>query len=209
MTCGHAILPESLHDYCVSELGKGKTEFRCPYRKCDLLWTLEEIRLKACLSDRENSSIEEKLSENALSKNQNVRQCPVCMSWSKRENEENTRVRCRYCKVRGEEKTDFCWNCLKTWVAEGNGFCGNPGCSSEDEALVILRNCGEKTINGVSCPSKRACPNCGTLMQHAFGCSIMKCCQCKTEFCFICLQHAVYGHKPCNLAPIQNRLITL
>ncbi|KAL5014720.1 hypothetical protein ScPMuIL_008990 [Solemya velum] len=210
MSCGHPIMPQSLFDFCNSEVKSGKTEFNCPYVdgqvKCERPWHLSEIRMKACLSVAENALLEEKLSENLLSKDKKVQQCPACLAWSARQSENTNCVRCVYCQKNGK-KSDFCWKCLKTWVAEGNKFCGNAGCSTEDEALAILRTCPMKEINNVMCPSKRACPSCGALIEHEKGCYKINCTSCKKDFCFICLQIAGYNHKNCKFAPRQTRLL--
>ncbi|KAL5014378.1 hypothetical protein ScPMuIL_008648 [Solemya velum] len=210
MSCGHPMLPQSLYDYCLSQLKDGKTEFRCPHvgpPACNRIWHLTEIRLKACLNNAENSGLEEKLSLNMVSKDKDVRQCPNCMALSKRESTSHNRVRCRYC-LKKRQKTDFCWACLKTWANEGTDYCGNPGCSSEEDTLAILRKCGTKKINDENnCPSRRACPKCGSIIEHIDKCSMMICPPCGEEFCFICLKITKYGHKPCNLVPRQTQLI--
>ncbi|KAL5014723.1 hypothetical protein ScPMuIL_008993 [Solemya velum] len=56
--------------------------------------------------------------------------------------------------MKNGKKSVFCWKFLKVWVAEGNKFCGNAGCSTEDEALADLRTCPMKEINNVMCLSK-------------------------------------------------------
>ena len=65
-------------------------------------------------------------------------------------------------------------------------------------------------VVGVSCPSIRLCPNCGTPIEHTGGCKQMTCRPCQTDFCFICLRIKTSGswqcgsyNTKCAVAPIQ------
>ena len=83
---------------------------------------------------------------------------------------------------------------------------------NDAERLAILRDCGKVKVNFVKIEvyKKRACPHCGSLIEHAEGCKHIQCKQCKTEFCFICLRRRkerslLCGDfsTECTLAPIQ------
>ncbi|KAL5014706.1 hypothetical protein ScPMuIL_008976 [Solemya velum] len=213
MSCGHAIMPESLHSYCVDKLRHGNTELTCPYQgpdtdneECGAVWPLQEVRLKACWNAEEYAYAESKISCNVISQQRTVQQCPGCLWWSERMQPGNNRVKCLNCSNTRQQSHDFCWLCSKPWLEGGTDFCGNDGCASEEETLRILRTCPKKNISGKNCPSKRACPKCGALIEHTSGCPQMICRYCKTEFCFLCLRVVRGGHTPCNLARIQTQL---
>ncbi|KAF3837148.1 hypothetical protein F7725_004612 [Dissostichus mawsoni] len=70
--------------------------------------------------------------------------------------------------------------------------CANRDCQNP---LDILRNCPDITfedVEGVSgCPSIRACPTCGLLVEHnRTQCKNVFCARCKVKFCFVCLKLA-------------------
>ena len=90
---------------------------------------------------------------------------------------------------------------------------GNDDCSGEDKRLRILRNCPRKIIVGVAgCPSRRACPGCGMLIEHERDCKHMRC-RCGKEFCFICLKPKESSgwtcgsyNTACKVAAVQTRI---
>lgn len=61
----------------------------------------------------------------------------------------------------------------------------------------ILKNCPSKKINKLDVPSIRACPKCYTRIEHKENCKHMKCYNCKTEYCHICLGIKANGVWPC------------
>ena len=78
------------------------------------------------------------------------------------------------------------------------------------DMVDLLRASPLKTIQKTSnCPSFRACPSCGTLLEHTEGCNTFNCWNCKVTFCFICLKLGQNGSLTCtgsnctNLAPVQ------
>lgn len=76
--------------------------------------------------------------------------------------------------------------------------------SVDQELANILNSCEWKKIgSNVSCPSTRACPKCGAVIEHIMGCPNMECTfpGCGTRFCFVCLQERCRGS--CYIAPIQ------
>ncbi len=86
----------------------------------------------------------------------------------------------------------FCWQCLKEWKGPvpRSDCCENEGCMNP---LVILRKCEDikfVSVRGVTgCPSIRACPTCGLLVEHnKTKCKNTVCSDCKVEFCFVCLK---------------------
>ena len=66
------------------------------------------------------------------------------------------------------------------------------------------------------CPSKRACPRCGVVIEYESACKHFHCALCKHEFCFICLksqaEHAQgqwHYSFACEIAPVQTELPSL
>ncbi|KAM9400430.1 uncharacterized protein ACWYII_030364 [Salvelinus alpinus] len=62
-----------------------------------------------------------------------------------------------------------------------------------DQRLHLLQNCltvALPQVHGVTaCPSMRACPTCGALLEHdKTACKNLLCPRCKKEFCFVCLK---------------------
>ncbi|KAK2899867.1 hypothetical protein Q8A73_012996 [Channa argus] len=83
--------------------------------------------------------------------------------------------------------------CLRKWKgpAPRSDRCGNPGCTNE--SLETLQNCPDinlKYVEGVTaCPSIRACPTCGILLERdKKRCKNITCPRCKIKFCFVCLK---------------------
>ena len=67
--------------------------------------------------------------------------------------------------------------------------------------------------NVVGCPSKRACPACGVVIEYESACKHFHCALCGHNFCFICLKsHAEHPDGqwspsfPCQIAPVQTEL---
>jgi hypothetical protein len=67
--------------------------------------------------------------------------------------------------------------------------------------------------NVAGCPSMRACPNCGVIIEYESACKHFNCALCGHEFCFICLRDR--AHHPngewsysfgCQIAPVQTEL---
>ncbi|XP_052084224.1 uncharacterized protein LOC127721492 isoform X2 [Mytilus californianus] len=192
MPCGHAIGAESLTEYCRSVLLSGKLEFRCPHMNpepCDELWEFSIVKKCAALTAEEQREFETKLSMNYLSNFIGMQQCLQCQSFCARVNEETVRTLCLVCTKKGNSAVEFCWSCRRTWQTSISTDCGNFNCPSEDPRKKILRECKEKEISGINCPTIRACPKCGLMIEHIDGCKQMQC-TCKQKFCFLCLQMA-------------------
>jgi len=106
---------------------------------------------------------------------------------------------------------EFCWACQRPWKCSGSvRCCGNDGCDGTDPRIRILAVAETMTIDGIrGCPSIRACPRCGLLINLTDGCRHMTCKFCKAEFCFICLRRFGVGHSltACAIAPVQTTLV--
>lgn len=118
-------------------------------------------------------------------------QCPGCNLLVSRKDKNNVCVECSVCTERKGWTYAFCWQCRQEWKGPGprSDGCENVGCRNP---LDILANCPSinfKDVKGVdNCPSIRACPNCGTLLEHNEQyCKSLTCTRCKTKFCFVCL----------------------
>ena len=196
MSCGHAVDANSLTGWCGSLLDSGHTEFHCPAiidesmnKKCMAVWPYAEVRKAAHLSPEEQRYFESKLSEYAIPRLCNAKECPGCWSNVERCNPNNLRVRCPNCTRQRKRNYDFCWNCCSEWTGlpMSSVKCGSPGCVNS--ALASLQDAPIVEICGQKVPSRRACPTCGYIVEHnQQGCKFMICHQCNKEFCFLCLE---------------------
>lgn len=121
-------------------------------------------------------------------------QCPGCKNRVARKDPNNLNVECTFCTTRKGGTYRFCWLCLREWKgpAPRSDHCDNVNCQSP---LHILKNCPDidfkdmKSVKG--CPSIRACPNCGLMVEHdSRFCKSIVCKRCKVKFCFVCLDIA-------------------
>ena len=207
--------------YAKSLVDEGKYRFICPHvspsgEHCDREWPYFLVRHVACLDNDELTWLETRITENFIQKDQGIQQCPGCNSWCFRGDTKSNQVQCIYCPKIGKAGTqaEFCWACLKPWKGADNKDCCNAECDGLDPRLRYLRDCPTRTIIGVSCPSVRACPTCGILIDHKGGCKHISCTVCKTNFCFLCLlppnvkgQWQCGGYiSPCVVAPVQTTL---
>ncbi|KAF3837149.1 hypothetical protein F7725_004613 [Dissostichus mawsoni] len=97
------------------------------------------------------------------------------------------------CTAKTNVAFSFCWQCLEEWKGPSPypDRCANECCISK--AQEILNTCHDitfKDVKGVSgCPSVRACPTCGLLVEHNKNrCKYIGCLRCKVKFCFVCLK---------------------
>ena len=205
MSCSHAIDPDVLYDMCETEVFRNKKwEIHCP--NCNKEWSLDEI-LKCGVTQLEIQKLVKGMSENWCmnNKSEDIRQCPGCRGYCMRNDLSNRRVLCIYCTQQKRKGFEFCWYCLCEWI-------GDHRC--KQESLLILQAAPMKEIYGVKCPSTRACPKCGFIIEHAERCKHMACSSCKQEFCFVCLtlkqpdgswKCGSYSDK-CRPAPKQNSI---
>ncbi|KAK2863041.1 hypothetical protein Q5P01_002574 [Channa striata] len=183
MSCGHAVTPTSLTNWCRRLLDEGESKWVCGQNGCNIEWSYAEVCKMALLTPKEKEEFENKIISNAMRLYSDTRICPGCKSSVGRTDQSNLNV----------QKCEFCWQCLRKWKgpAPRSDCCGNPGCSNE--SLETLKNCPDinlKYVEGVSaCPSIRACPTCGILLERdKKRCKNITCPRCKTEFCFVCLR---------------------
>nr|XP_015802295.2 E3 ubiquitin-protein ligase RNF19A [Nothobranchius furzeri]XP_054603683.1 E3 ubiquitin-protein ligase RNF19A [Nothobranchius furzeri] len=200
LSCGHAVTPESLTQWCRCQLEDGKHEFRCPAvvdvltnKLCNQLWSYQEVRRLAALDVEEMQYFEEKMARLAVDSYCDVQSCPKCKTCVERKDLSSLCVQCVVCTADQKKAYQFCWQCQKKWKDPGrqSGRCGNNGCINKD--LQLLQTCKDISlpeVEGVtSCPSVRACPVCGMKVEHNRQfCKNITCPRCDTEFCFVCLK---------------------
>ncbi|XP_071316078.1 uncharacterized protein [Trachinotus anak] len=191
MSCGHAVTPTSLTNWCRRLLDQGESRFTCGQSGCGAEWPYTEVRKMALLTPGEMEYFEKTLASNLTKDNFKV--CPGCKSSVVRQNDSNLSVRCTVCTAKKKQTYEFCWQCLRKWKgpAPRSDHCQNYGCC--DEAVKMLKTCPDIVFQSVKevtgCPSVRACPTCGTLVEHdSTKCKNIVCSRCKVEFCFVCLK---------------------
>ncbi|CAM5118517.1 unnamed protein product [Eretmochelys imbricata] len=140
-----------------------------------------------------NRTLKKNLQSLQLNITMTSKRCPNCKSFVERRDLKNLRVVCILCRSLKEEVFEFCWQCLKPWKGAGapSERCENEGC--KNQSLEVLANCKLKDLPGSEikiCPSVRACPTCGRLIEHMEKCKYIVCPQCQVEFCFACLEIA-------------------
>ena len=200
--------------YCRSLLDGRKFQFLCPYigkeGYCGKEWPFFIVRRFAVLTEGEMITFETKICENYMRKACGIQECPKCHSLCERAKSTDRRIVCSFCSKRGS-RFEFCWSCLDRWDGSGTDSCGNSECTGQDPRLKILRDAPSKSIVGVAnCPSRRACPSCGMIIEHTKACKHMSC-PCGQKFCFICLKKAdangIYQcgsyNTPCSVAAVQ------
>ncbi|XP_048827015.1 uncharacterized protein DDB_G0292642-like [Brienomyrus brachyistius] len=198
MSCGHAVSPESLTDWCQSLIDQGQYKFTCPAlkdggnQKCGKEWPYQEVRKLALLTDSEQRYFEETMATLAAANFHEYKSCPRCQSSVEREDLTNLSVHCTVCTAEMGQDYEFCWQCLRQWKGPGprSDRCNNDGCTNKD--LELLQTCPMTilpTVQNVQCPSTRACPTCGLMIEHdKTGCKNITCLRCRKEFCFVCLK---------------------
>ncbi|XP_075386228.1 uncharacterized protein LOC142424779 [Tenrec ecaudatus] len=191
MSCGHAVDPGSLTAWCRSLMDQGHFQLHCPAdingNKCGARWSYPEVRRCASLSGSEQREFEEKLALLAAKLYCDYKECPSCKSLVERKVLTTIRVHCTLCSYQQPVPYEFCWQCLRAWKGSGtpSDRCANEGCRDLD--LDVLASCATE-IHG--CPSIRACPTCGLLIEHKDKCKYVSCTRCHVEFCFACLELA-------------------
>uniref|UniRef100_A0A672Z9X3 RING-type domain-containing protein n=1 Tax=Sphaeramia orbicularis TaxID=375764 RepID=A0A672Z9X3_9TELE len=194
MSCGHAVTPMSLTKWCRRLLDQGMTTFMCGEYGCDVEWSFEEVSKMALLTPEEMGYFEKKMFSNSKDR-LDVKRCPGCNSSVVRTDFTDLCVECTLCTTEKNRFYLFCWQCLREWKGPSprTDRCGNDGCINT--SVETLRNCPDATfqdIEGISgCPSVRACPSCGFLIEHnTTGCKHIFCIRCAEEFCFVCLKYS-------------------
>eukprot|EP01084_Bolivina_argentea_P090963 163815_1 len=83
-----------------------------------------------------------------------------------------------------EATNSFCFCCGEEWI-KGH-ICDN---SFRRDLIEILEKTETKKIGKVEgVPSIRCCPTCCQLLYHISCCKHMKCKNCKTNYCHVCLK---------------------
>ncbi|GLD53818.1 probable E3 ubiquitin-protein ligase RNF144A-A isoform X1 [Lates japonicus] len=192
MSCGHTVTPMSLTKWCLRLLDKGEYRFICAMPGCDAEWSYEEVCEMALLNPKEREYFERSMfsaAKNFL----DVKSCPGCNSSVVRQDLNDLSVTCTLCTADRKHPYIFCWQCLKEWKgpAPRSDRCENDGCFNQ--SLNILKTCPviifEDVEEVTGCPSIRACPTCGQLVEHnSTKCKNIVCPRCKKEFCFVCLK---------------------
>ncbi|XP_028285133.1 uncharacterized protein LOC114450901 [Parambassis ranga] len=200
MSCGHAVTPMSLTKWCLMLLDQGKSRFVCAQPGCDVEWPFEEVCKMALLTPEEIEHCKKTIALNA-SQSLPTQNCPGCKGFVVRDDESNLRVRCKTCTVKRGRTFEFCWQCLREWKGprRRSDRCDNDGCYNP--ALKTLAACPEMTFEHVfevrGCPSVRACPTCGALLEHSRKhCKTLVCPRCKVKFCVVCLKLATECKAP-------------
>ncbi|KAM6909064.1 E3 ubiquitin-protein ligase RNF19A-like [Xenentodon cancila] len=224
MSCGHAVTPDSLTQWCRSQLSEGNYKFRCPAlvdgtKQCNKLWSYNEVRRLADLTTEEMEYFEETMARLAISEHCDSQPCPQCKTCVERKDLSNLCVQCIICTNTQKTAYQFCWQCQRKWKGPGpkSDRCDNDGCMNKD--LQLLQTC--KTISlpevkgATSVPSVRACPECGMKVEHNRQyCKNVTCHRCKSVFCFLCLKlkreccrtSSPYEVCPSGVAPTQTSI---
>ncbi|XP_024866334.1 potential E3 ubiquitin-protein ligase ariadne-2-like [Kryptolebias marmoratus] len=209
MSCGHAVTPMSLTNWCLKQLEQGESKFVCGQFGCGAKWSYKEVCKMALLTPEEQKHFKKTMAKNADKR----RKCPECKSPAVRQSENNLCVRCQVCTAKKGHIYEFCWQCLREWKGPKprSDRCENIGCCNS--ALETLKTCPEITTGHLKgCPSIRACPTCGSLLEHKLtGCRQIECSRCKFDFCFVCLKtyaecirtRRLSASYPCCVAPRQ------
>jgi hypothetical protein len=165
-------------------------------------------------SESDKAHFETQLSEAYAMQQLGAKQCPKCYTYCM-PFKQGQRVMGCICKLK------FCFLCAHPWKSTNstNCCCGlcEGGCSLDKQELRILRASPLIStpmdyckVRGV--PKVRACPCCGTLVEHSGACKHMTCIApgCKTSYCHICVrtkaEHTADNWNlayPCEVAPIQ------
>ncbi|XP_005925929.2 uncharacterized protein LOC102289793 [Haplochromis burtoni] len=190
MSCGHAVTPTSLTNWCRRLLNQGESRFVCGASGCNVEWTFAEVCKMALLTPQENAYFRRTMAFNAARQTHTTKMCPGCRSTVTRENESDLNVLCKVCTAVKGRPFEFCWQCLREWkgARPRKDRCGNRGCCNQ--SLETLKKCPTITFGSVKeCPSVRACPTCGLLLEHSKKyCKSVHCPRCNVSFCFVCLK---------------------
>ncbi|XP_030609413.1 uncharacterized protein LOC115797077 [Archocentrus centrarchus] len=207
MSCGHAVTPTSLTNWCLRLLEQGESRFTCGV--CDAEWPFKEVRKMALLTHQEVNNFENTLAFNAARQTLTIKSCPGCRSFVEGENGSDLNVLCKVCTAQKGRPYEFCWQCLREWkgARPRKDRCDNDGCCNH--SVKTLETCPEITVDEFDvCPSVRACPTCGLLLEHTTKmCKCVVCPRCKVEFCFVCLT-SMYAGECCSsgVAPRQTSI---
>ncbi|XP_024656385.2 uncharacterized protein LOC112431873 [Maylandia zebra] len=194
MSCGHAVTPTSLTNWCRKLLDQGETRFVCGGSGCSAEWTFAEVSKMALLDPQEKTYFRKTMEFNIARQTLTTKLCPGCRSTVTRANESDLNVLCKVCTAVKGRPFEFCWQCLRGWkgARPRKDRCGNDDCCNP--SLETLKKCPDITLCDSEvrvCPSVRACPTCGLLLEHStIACPSVDCPRCNGRFCFVCLKHS-------------------
>ncbi|KAJ1090230.1 hypothetical protein NDU88_003365 [Pleurodeles waltl] len=201
LPCGHTTAPSSLFLWCYTCLERGETNFYCPALIEEGACCRKELKVALIRSAAMHTveglkrlcDFEEKLATIVAKQCCQSKECPGCRSLIERRDKSNMRVFCTNCRAKKGTNYEFCWQCLRPWKGDSSSSvgCGNKEC--KDHNLVVLQKCKviDLPYSGIKgCPSIRACPTCGLLIEHKNMCKFVMCCRCGVNFCFACLNTA-------------------
>lgn len=198
-SCQCVISVDGWKSHAIPEIQKGCYKIKCP-GPCDKEYDAYVVLhiIKSELSEDILHQLVERINANYIQQPMNdIRQCGMCKAYCTRDFSlpwpgDRNRVRCVACSRKVGREVDFCWQCGHGWKGGGRVSCGNDECERTiAEKLHILATCPTKSVSylsGSNCPSIRACPNCGTFVNHKDKCKHMTCPICQLEFCFVCLK---------------------
>ncbi|XP_019209535.1 uncharacterized protein LOC112841627 [Oreochromis niloticus] len=192
MSCGHAVTPTSLTNWCRRLLDQGESRFVCGGSGCSAEWTFAEVCKMALLDPQEKEYFQKNMEFNASRQTLTTKLCPGCRSAVTRKNGSDLNVPCKVCTAVKGRLFEFCWQCSREWkgARPRKDRCGNHGCCNP--SLETLKKCPNITLYSVKeCPSVRACPTCGLLLEHSKkACPSVDCPRCDVTFCFVCLKRS-------------------
>ncbi|XP_014264658.3 uncharacterized protein LOC105941178 [Maylandia zebra] len=226
MSCGHAVTPTSLTNWCRRLLDQGRSRFVCGGSGCSAEWTFAEVCKMALLDPQEMEYFQKTMEFNAARQTLTTKLCPGCGFAVTRENGSDLNVLCKVCTAVKGRLFEFCWQCLREWkgARPRKDRCGNRGCCNP--SLETLKKCPDITFHGYDdefeseyedddefdsgvlvCPSVRACPTCGLLLEHStMACPSVDCPRCNVTFCFVCLKNSGECLTSCIAAPRQTSI---
>ncbi|XP_070711311.1 uncharacterized protein [Pempheris klunzingeri] len=151
MSCGHAVTPMSLTEWCCWLLDQGECRFVCGQPGCDVEWPFEEVCKMALLTPEEMEYFEKKQFSNAATDYLDVKACPGCKSQVMRADVNDLSVKCTMCTADRKRTYTFCWQCLREWKgsAPRSDRCENEDCQNPVEILKSCPNITFKDVEGV------------------------------------------------------------
>eukprot|EP01084_Bolivina_argentea_P157359 274241_1 len=199
MKCGHAIAADTMFYYVKSIIEKNRRAIKilCPVPNCkNKEWDWDSCLRIADMTDQEIKKYNT-IKQNRTNEGK-FKLCPHCNSPVVRPKTlTQYRVNCPNCT-----SSDWCYACSKPWKKSGKIDCGNDLCDVSN-INKILQECpmvenSYLTGKGKVVPKYRACPGCLSLIEHVTACKHMDCEKknCKTSFCFICLEVKKDGRWP-------------
>ena len=219
MGCGHFICPDDLLTWAWEQLSNMKFEIGC--NECNKPIKQDDVIKFGVPTLEEEQFLITAITTN-FCESEGIQECPQCRTLCQRPRTDNPQVPCTVCPTIGLNLFMFCWYCQRKWNNPSNNkVCGNENCKKEDiDKLINSPKKEFKDRNGkkVNIPTRRACPECHTLLEHSGGCNRFTCGSCRKQFCFICLSRVIDGSLKCGSvsynqtgikcspAPIQTKL---